>query len=338
MKPYSLVNSKAVGQHLFEIGYHFSPLETAWLIYKCQRLSYEEKKALWSELMDSMEDYPLPSVEGFEGAGSLHAFLKSYIMAADSEYESFIYGESSNRYVYMYSIRLTSGRKWNSSTIFTSLRGCIEAVRQEIEGYYYHWQADNEEALRYTIKRQSTCNLHNITYMQFFPDGRFVGTLLNKERSYEDIRILDYSFKHLGFVFPAPFKKGDILWVPPENGSMTRFSEEPFVLMGTESASLTESVIKYVDCNINAWGYFVRGDSRIYAERTLDYMISDYYPYADKLCGHHIGRILIEISRFVKGEVELGDFINGYRENLLAAAAHIDGYCDLRLSELMQDS
>lgn len=106
---------------------------------------------------------------------------------------------------------------------------------------------------------------------------------------------------------------------------MTRYSKEPFVLMGTESMGSTGSVIKYVDCNINAWGYFVRGDSRIYAERTLDYMISDYYPYADKLCGHHIRRILIEISRIVKGEVELGDFINGYRENLLAAAAYIDG-------------
>lgn len=49
----------------------------------------------------------------------------------------------------------------------------------------------------------------------------------------------------------------------------------------------------------------------------------------DKLCGHPLGRILIEISRFVKGEVELGDFINGYRENLLVGTAHIDGYCNL---------
>ena len=73
----------------------------------------------------------------------------------------------------------------------------------------------------------------------------------------------------------------------------------------------------------------MRGDSKIYAERTLDYMISDYYPYVDKLIGHPLGRILIEISRFVKGEVELGDFINGYRENLLVGTAHIDGYCDL---------
>lgn len=45
MKPYSLVNSKAVGQYLLETGYHFTPLETAWLIYKCQRLSYEELKS-----------------------------------------------------------------------------------------------------------------------------------------------------------------------------------------------------------------------------------------------------------------------------------------------------
>lgn len=76
MKPYSLVNSKAVGQYLLETGYHFSLLETTWLIYKCQRLSYEEKKALWSELMDSMEDCQLPFVEGFEGLESLHASLK----------------------------------------------------------------------------------------------------------------------------------------------------------------------------------------------------------------------------------------------------------------------
>ena len=45
----SFINSNAIREHLRDIGYGFNSLETAWLIYSSQRLSYDEKKKASSE-------------------------------------------------------------------------------------------------------------------------------------------------------------------------------------------------------------------------------------------------------------------------------------------------
>lgn len=45
MDIYSFVNSKDIRKHLRDIKYEFNSLETAWLIYSCHRLCYNEKKS-----------------------------------------------------------------------------------------------------------------------------------------------------------------------------------------------------------------------------------------------------------------------------------------------------
>ena len=66
MDIYSFVNSRDIREHLRKIGYSFNSLETAWLIYACKRLSYEEKKEYWRELIDTMPDCEVPSRQSGE--------------------------------------------------------------------------------------------------------------------------------------------------------------------------------------------------------------------------------------------------------------------------------
>ena len=60
MNIYSFINSKDIREHLQSINYRFNSIETTWLIYQCHRLSYEEKKTLWQELIQTMPDCILP--------------------------------------------------------------------------------------------------------------------------------------------------------------------------------------------------------------------------------------------------------------------------------------
>ena len=85
----SFVNSNAIRDHLKNINYQFNSLEAAWLIYNCHRLSYEEKKEAWLQLIREMPDCAVPKRPNCKGWPSLHEFLKDYIRVTDNEIRDF---------------------------------------------------------------------------------------------------------------------------------------------------------------------------------------------------------------------------------------------------------
>ena len=83
MDIYSFVNSKDIREHLQKIEYEFNSLETAWLIYMCRAFSYEQKKAAWTELINTMPDCKVPKRLNCIGWNSLHEMLKLYMDSVD---------------------------------------------------------------------------------------------------------------------------------------------------------------------------------------------------------------------------------------------------------------
>ena len=71
MDIFACINSKDIRKYLKQIGYKFDALETAWLIYACKALSYEDKKALWKEVIMTMPDCVVPSRMNCAGSGYL---------------------------------------------------------------------------------------------------------------------------------------------------------------------------------------------------------------------------------------------------------------------------
>lgn len=80
MDVYSLINSKDIAEYLREIHYEFNSLETAWLIWKNDYLTFDEKKEKWHEVIETMPDCEVSEREGWHtGWESLHQMLQEYM-------------------------------------------------------------------------------------------------------------------------------------------------------------------------------------------------------------------------------------------------------------------
>ena len=89
------VNSKDIRKHLQDIGYAFSTLEAAWLIYQCKSTTVAEKHAAWNELIETMPDCAvrrraLGSDDRYRlDYPSLHQLLRDYMRVEDEAIRAF---------------------------------------------------------------------------------------------------------------------------------------------------------------------------------------------------------------------------------------------------------
>ena len=56
MDVFRFINSGVMRKHLKDMGYEFSSLEAAWLIYQCHDATIDEKHKAWNELIEKMPD------------------------------------------------------------------------------------------------------------------------------------------------------------------------------------------------------------------------------------------------------------------------------------------
>lgn len=69
------INSKDIRRYLEKIGYEFSSLEAAWLIYQCHSAAPEKKHDAWRELIQTIPDCPMERRPNTDPHDSLHHFL-----------------------------------------------------------------------------------------------------------------------------------------------------------------------------------------------------------------------------------------------------------------------
>ena len=101
MDVYSLINSKDIAEYLREIHYEFNSLETAWLIWKNDYLTFDEKKEKWHEVIETMPDCEVSEREGWHtGWESLHQMLQEYMNLVDEIREDFEKDPEPGKYVY----------------------------------------------------------------------------------------------------------------------------------------------------------------------------------------------------------------------------------------------
>lgn len=83
MDIFRFINSGVMRKHLKDMGYEFSSLEAAWLIYQCHSAPISEKHAAWKELIETMPDCEIAERFNTVPQKSLHAFLKKYMELED---------------------------------------------------------------------------------------------------------------------------------------------------------------------------------------------------------------------------------------------------------------
>lgn len=320
MDIFSLINSKDIREYLKEKNYNFSTLETAWLVYACRKLSYDEKKKYWNEIVSTMPDCEVPSRMNCLGWSSLHLFLSQYMEIMDSEIKKFFENKTENKYVYMYSYLYKGDDEWTEEYehIYNSLEKCINAYKEDVADLDETYSPNETGVLRYRIKRQSLDDSFDVMEIECFGNDQVVDVIRNSKRAEEADTILNNSFEGLWFDFPTPFKKGDVVWVPSEENRIRWDCDGGFVLRGLSTWNPSKFMLESGDnSDMNGFGYFVNPNGTVYHEVMCNYMDLEYYPGPYKLNE----RILPALGKFLKGEIEVDLLLCAYRKTLIDVAA-----------------
>lgn len=314
MDIFRFVNSKAIREHLRNIGYEFNALEAAWLIYQCCDATIGEKHKAWNEIIEKMPDRPIEKRLNTAPQASLHAYLKRY-MKLEEDYIDRFYGkkqanpfDDNDSFVYQLRYVYKDGMIFDQDDLFSHLdrttmrRGddvaYIRCTKMQIDGHRPN------QILYFTPSFEP---LH-------FQRGRRVG-------NEEEDSVYRGVFDGLWFDFPTPFRKGDIVWDPKRPRGLCA---GPFVttgvgLDGIERDKVKNDLRKNGDTtDMCARGFFLCKDGSIYEECMSNYMELEFYD--EQLTGPK--RTLIALSHFLKGEIDLALFARAYHQIIM------DGYAE----------
>ena len=309
------INSKAIRNHLKKIGYKFSSLEAAWLIYQCHDATIEEKHKAWNELIETMPDCAIEERLNTVSQESLHIFLKNY-MALEDKYLNGFYDEKhadtfddDRPYVFKFEYFYENGSKYDWNTVFS----CFDAI-------YDNTMEPEEDVvfIRCTKMQLDRLNTWQIAYLT--PSFEVLRLDPGRIENDEEFDIYRGVFEGLWFDFPTPFHKGDIVWKKRITHGMC---DGPFVITGVcldgiESDKVKDNLRKKGDTtDMCARGYFLNEDGSIYSECMSNYMDLEYYE--KELTGPK--RTLIALSNYIKGEIDPALFARAYYQIITSGYA-----------------
>ena len=310
---FSFINSRDIRSHLEEIGYRFSSIEAAWIIWQSMDRTWVEKKKAWTELIHVMPDCEIPERFNCKYRESLHRYLEEYMDVVDRQYSECIKHVPDG--VYSYRIHFYGDEDWvqDYGSVYTVYGKCLdEALRTVSE-----LSADREEKAEIEIRKQFFKDTKQEYKVCLDQDGNLMDirktVLTEKEQD-----ILCDSFGGLWFSFSVPFKKGDIVIERRDQRYPGHtFTGGPFVL--THIASWDKNHRKEVGDNTDmiAGGHFLNEDGTVFDEVTDNYMNCEYY----RGSFDGVRRLLKTISSFEKGEIGLMLLLTAYRHILLDYAS-----------------
>ncbi len=332
------INSRDVREHLKNIGYKFTPLEAAWLVWQCESITLKEKRAAWQEIIDTNPDCDVPERLNCRNWKSLHDLLHRYMDMENKYIEQFFADDSDAVYRYDEDFGDCPWKyDFSSSKIYKSFRDAEKALNDE--GYSLIFEAKDTEKMfspslrimeenekEYATKgekddfisvhfRKEYFDTHKIIDIEILANGEIKNIDVVREDNDEDANLLYYSFSGMYFRFPLPFKIGDIICHRFDNIGYSHhyWQEKPCVYSGSHLDVVDEKRNYFyrdnTDMNLSMYyqteSGVLYGDNSVYRGTCLDY---EYY--RGELDGKK--RILKYLSRQLKGEFDIARFANAY--------------------------
>ena len=325
MNAFPFVNSKNIRTHLEKIGYEFSPIEAAWLIYQSRNHTLAEKHAAWRELA---EEYPDVAFDAkyTEYVDAPYERLSDYLRLYIDTEEKLLREFSKNDGSFVYCVDPLDENSFMGGYMdelftraFSDYETCVEALKEWYQKASAQYKESTERA-KYKIYCRPLDNapvrLSSVTVRD---DGEVL-SLTDPEGGNETE---DFSPHHLfdfmWFSFPVPFHKGDILWDPVRGKS--GFCRGPLVMVDITPEHYARTQKSGCDdTDMNVWGYFQSNDGTVYREATSNYMDFEYYP-PEKLTGKR--RVLVALSNLVKEKINVELFSAAYPHILAEEAAKV---------------
>ncbi len=321
MDIYSFFNSKDIGDHLKKIEYSFSPVETAWLIWQNQRMSLEEKHALWQELIDTTSDCMMRH-RRHQTTWSLHQFLRDHIKYQRDLMDEF--HREDPDWVYQYSrFDAESLNWWPATSVFSSFSKCCVCLGHGLVEYDAAFYPGILKTVRKMHLDKGGERSHEEFYTAKLAQGKLMSLYYIGDKESSSFNY-PYDFEDMGFSFPLPFEKGDIVWIPKSGKGL--FVIDQIGLKGkpyTEPLSGVFGFGDYTDMNVK--GYFADSENGVVYDTVWNCMDCEYSK--DDLMGSQ--RILIPVGAYLKGEISLDLLLQTVHWMLLddhAAAGIPSGY------------
>lgn len=298
------INSRDIKEHLKQIKYKFSPLESAYLIWQSKNHSVEDKHFAWETLIQTTQDEKVDKELYYVDTSSLHNFLKKYMEIEKSLIDEFYRQDDNSIYVYK--------TCWINHEFSTE----CDDVFKDFDICFKEATYDTEDVEKIIFTKKSFCNKagghSKMIKLTFSPDKKLLEVYhiaFLEEKEFE----INRAFEEMWFDIPTPFEKGDIVYVP--NGLVRGCppTKYPFVLTnicywGLDEEKLNNRRKRFSDMDMTANGYFQNEYGQLYGECMHDYLDIEYY--TEELKGTE--KILKALSNYFKGKIDVSLLMNSY--------------------------
>ena len=313
---YKFINSCDIREHLRTMKYVFNAKEAVWLIYYSHEATVKERMEACRYIVENMPDVSLGSAtstligsffvpdkkEESERKGEVvddtvkydtaHQLARDY--ADLLEHYINVFDESEEGALYSYQYYIENGSYWSEEydSSYSSLQKCKETLKEDL---------DDEKPLSYSIKKHWIDHEKPSIIMYYDSNDE----LKDIEYPWDDkVSSLNYCFEGLGFNFPTPFKKGDVLVAK----SYRLPEEDPCLIVMEDIAAWTD---EDENKSMIVIGCFQNDDGSIVQDHTTS-PFTDFELYK----GVYVGktRIMKLISDYIKGNAGLEELLCFYRK------------------------
>ena len=310
---YEFFNSRDVAKHLKEIGYKFTPLEKAYVVYHSDRKRYAEKKDAWLELIEATDDFLIKARNCLWNKDIMfHAAVRRYVDYVDYCFEQLQRKEAG----YVYESQLFASvepdfdsacgaSKYECQEYFDSYEGCLKFCKATLAEC-------SEDYDRFRIRKIKLNVTDPHEEIAFVFDGKGMFDLHSCEiadiwnRFSEGGDCIDSFFDSFWFAFPLPFEKGDMVckW----DGTM------PCLFVSAPNDMSDRRYAYHLDhgdwSDMMVSSYFLTKDGRLYFDASIFLTDLEYYRG-----GFDGTRNFLRIaSKHMKDEIPIDLFINGIME------------------------
>lgn len=301
MDIYRFINSLDIAAHLKSIGYQFTALESACLIWQSNTATMKERHEAWKELIDSYPDCTMEDALKRPGWGSLHQMLRDYMALEEKLCTILVETDADTAYIYDEYGPILNGEKkaWYGGCICKDIFGAQLYAMERQENLPYRickkWFGEETSITGYYDKNQNLLRIEQDLDLRKLSD--------REQESWWN------TFPEMYFDFPLPFEKGDLV----QNAQ----TKEPFVLMDTSLWQRLRAADpdpsgkpKHPGRDMYAFGYsYDEQDQFLWDDYMTDYMDLEYC--TEPLTGHR--RILEAYSCFEKGEIDAWTLLKLFR-------------------------
>lgn len=292
------VNSKDIRKYLADINYSFTTAEAAWLVYQCRDATLAEKYDAWEKIIATMPDQSVDSLHFYKPYKSIHKVISDFIAMKKKATEMFL--EEAPNAFHQYSLIYYDGSSdYDDSMLYSSYEKCFNQLERDL--------SEEDDTTSGCIRRSEIDCFYNIT-AYYNKKGEIMDVVIPADYGVLDWNLLDF-FRDLWFHFPAPFKKGDIIYDPLKH--QRRACENLLVMECNTPLKYAEGGRSHTDSSdMNVWGYFQNEETgTLFHEVTWNYMDFEYFP-EEQLTGKK--RILKALSNLMKEKIDIGLFIHAY--------------------------